>query len=42
MHPEARLSQAEKDSLVSGLTLTIGADKGAKPKKSVYGDEIND
>ncbi|HKW15058.1 MAG TPA: heme-binding domain-containing protein [Candidatus Krumholzibacteria bacterium] len=42
LHPEARLSQAEKDSLVSGLTLTIGADKGAKPKKSVYGDEINE
>lgn len=42
MHPLARLTQAERDSLASGLTMTISGDPGAKAKKSVYGDEINE
>jgi mono/diheme cytochrome c family protein len=40
LHPEARLTKAERDSLASGLTLTISSDPGGEKKKSVYGEDL--
>jgi hypothetical protein len=40
MHPEARLTQAERDSLEVGLTLTIPATRNNKPKSALGDDDM--